>query len=186
MEATTFQINKQYLPLNGFYDEYGSILITSKTKCFIKYIVINTNDEHRVKIRNDDAGEYIDAIVDYPLGYRPTKMKYHSMSIDTSMLRAVFDNIKKKDILNKSGIASDNFTYNNQFKLNDEIKNYNRNNYILKKLKQLGNLRKRRIDFDIYTRNWDNLSQLEQVGLTRENHYLYYHIGFLNKYLNLS
>ena len=96
MDATTFEVNKQYLPLNGFYEEYGSILITSKTKCFIKCIVINTNEEFRVKIRHDDAGEYADVIVDYPPGYRPIKMKYHSMSIDNSMLRAVFDNIKKK------------------------------------------------------------------------------------------
>ena len=186
MEATTFQVNKQYLPLNGFYDRYGSILITSKTKCFIKCIVINTHEELRVKIRNDDAGEYADVIVDYPPGYRPTKMKYHSMSIDTSMLEAIYDNNKKRDILNKSGITSDNFTYNKQFKLNEEIKNYNRNDYILKKFKMLKILKKRRIEFDIYTRNWDNLSQLEQVGLVRENHYLYYHIGFLNKYLNLN
>lgn len=184
MQATTFQINKQYLPLNGDYRFYGSIIITSKTRCFIKYIVINSNDEYRVKIRNDDAGEYIDAIVNEDPGYVSEKIKYHSMSIDNSMLRAVFDNYKKIDILNKSGIASDNFTYNNQFKLNDEIKNYNRNDYISKKLKRLKNLQKRRIDLDLYTHNWDNLSKIEQIGLMRENHYLYYHIGFLKKYLN--
>ena len=181
MEATTFQVNKQYAHAEDGGIEYGRITIVSRSRCFVKYIWenirYNDHEEYRVKIRNDNVGEYIH--------HKHTTLGsiFHSVNRDTKLIEETRENNKVKDILSKMGIKVHNDAFMQKRILMKKIKSWDAKFYTIndKKVKQLKRMKKRLKRLERKSLDWDNMTPQEKIAMTKLNHFLYYNTRFLYK-----